>query len=178
MRQRSDMKPSISLMPRSVYWPLRHMSHSPTAQFGHGTGIGPADDADHEITRLEPAVRPRIHHAAERFVAQHEAPLAARRPTVLAFRDLGVGAADADGDGFDQHRPVARVGLRHLIQPDAARALRLHRDRFQTGAFSPCTCSLTRRAWSLSLVSFSTSSAVTRPKRSSRVAARPVQPVW
>jgi len=27
-------------MPRSVYWPLRHMSHSPTAQFGHGTGSG------------------------------------------------------------------------------------------------------------------------------------------
>ena len=27
-------------MPRSVYCPLRHMSHSPTAQFGHGTGSG------------------------------------------------------------------------------------------------------------------------------------------
>ena len=40
MRQRSDMKPSISLMPRSVYWPLLHMSHSPTAQFGHGSGSG------------------------------------------------------------------------------------------------------------------------------------------
>ena len=39
-RHRSDMNPSISLMPRSVYWPLRHMSHSPTAQFGHGTGSG------------------------------------------------------------------------------------------------------------------------------------------
>ena len=25
IRQRSDMKPSICLMPRSVYWPLRHM---------------------------------------------------------------------------------------------------------------------------------------------------------
>ena len=34
------MKPSISLMPRSVYLPLRHMSHSPTAQFEHGTGSG------------------------------------------------------------------------------------------------------------------------------------------
>ena len=40
IRQRSDMKPSICLMPRSVYWPLRHMSHSPTAQFGQGTGSG------------------------------------------------------------------------------------------------------------------------------------------
>ena len=40
IRQRSDMKPSISLMPRSVYWPFRHMSHSPTAQLGQGTGSG------------------------------------------------------------------------------------------------------------------------------------------
>src|SRR3954454_7012587 len=27
-------------MPRSVNWPLRHMSHSPRAQHGHGTGSG------------------------------------------------------------------------------------------------------------------------------------------
>src|SRR5215510_8798164 len=27
-------------MPRSVYRPFRHMSHSPTAQFGQGTGSG------------------------------------------------------------------------------------------------------------------------------------------
>ena len=40
IRQRSDMNPWICLMPRSVYWPLRHMSHSPTAQFGQGTGSG------------------------------------------------------------------------------------------------------------------------------------------
>ena len=40
IRQRSDMKPSISLMPRSVYCPLRHISHSPTAQLGQGTGSG------------------------------------------------------------------------------------------------------------------------------------------
>jgi hypothetical protein len=30
--------------------PLRHMSHSPTAQLGHGTGSGPPDDAGHEVT--------------------------------------------------------------------------------------------------------------------------------
>jgi hypothetical protein len=40
IRQHSDMKPSISLMPRSVYCLLRHMSHSPTAQLPHGTGSG------------------------------------------------------------------------------------------------------------------------------------------
>src|SRR5688572_776651 len=40
IRHLSDMKPSICLMPRSVYWPLRHMSHSPTAQLGQGTGSG------------------------------------------------------------------------------------------------------------------------------------------
>ena len=40
IRQRSAMKPCASLMPRSVYRPFEHMSHSPTAQFGHGTGSG------------------------------------------------------------------------------------------------------------------------------------------
>ena len=40
LRQCSDMKPWISLIPRSVYWPLVHMSHSPTAQLGQGTGSG------------------------------------------------------------------------------------------------------------------------------------------
>ena len=33
-------KPSRPLMPRSVYFPLRHMSNSPCAQAPHGTGSG------------------------------------------------------------------------------------------------------------------------------------------
>ena len=40
LRNRSRQKPWRCLMPHSVYNPLRHMSHSPTAQFGHGTGSG------------------------------------------------------------------------------------------------------------------------------------------
>ena len=40
IRQRSDINPLISFIPRSEYRPLLHMSHSPTAQFGQGTGSG------------------------------------------------------------------------------------------------------------------------------------------
>ena len=40
MRQRSDINPWISLIPRSVYSPLVHISHSPTAQLAQGTGSG------------------------------------------------------------------------------------------------------------------------------------------
>ncbi len=39
-RQRSRAKPGSPLMPCSVYRPLRHMSHSSTAQFAQGTGSG------------------------------------------------------------------------------------------------------------------------------------------
>ena len=58
MRQRSDMKPSISLMPRSVYWPLRHMSHSPTAQLGQGTGSGRRTMPTTRSPSLSPPVGP------------------------------------------------------------------------------------------------------------------------
>ena len=40
MRYHSQPKPSADLIPCSVYWPLRHISHSPAAQFSHGTGSG------------------------------------------------------------------------------------------------------------------------------------------
>jgi len=45
IRQRSDMKPSISLIPRSVYLPLRHMSTRHRA-VGAGHRVGSPDDAD------------------------------------------------------------------------------------------------------------------------------------
>ena len=81
IRQRSDMKPSICLMPRSVYWPLRHMSHSPTAQLGQGTGSGRRTMPDDQVALLESAARARVDDAAERFVAEHEARLAAAAPS-------------------------------------------------------------------------------------------------
>ena len=40
IRQRCEPYPCNALMPRSVYRPLRHMSDSPAAQLGQGTGSG------------------------------------------------------------------------------------------------------------------------------------------
>jgi len=51
MRQRSDINPSISLIPRSVYWPLRHMSDSPTAQLGRERVRTP-DKPGHQVPFL------------------------------------------------------------------------------------------------------------------------------
>ena len=65
IRQRSDMNPWICLMPRSVYWPLRHMSHSPTAQFGHGTGSGRRTMPTTRSPGFRPAARARVDHPAE-----------------------------------------------------------------------------------------------------------------
>jgi hypothetical protein len=50
--------------------------------------------------------------------------------------------------------------------------------RSPPGPYSPPTCSRTTRASSFSLGVSSASAAVTRPKRSSSRATRPVQPVW
>ena len=117
IRQRSDMKPSISLMPRSVYWPFRHMSHSPTAQLGHGTGSGRRTMPTTRSPFLQPADSgpgpPRgrgIRGPSTRRV------LPWRGPAVLALHDLDVGPANADRDGFDEDRPVAHVRLGDVFQ--------------------------------------------------------------
>ena len=47
-------------MPRSVYWPLRHMSHSPTAQLGHGTGSGRRTMPTTRSPASKPAAGPRF----------------------------------------------------------------------------------------------------------------------
>ena len=138
MRQRSDMKPSICLMPRSVYWPLRHMSHSPTAQLGHGMGSGRRTMPTTRSPSLQPAARARIQHTAEGFVAQYEARLAGRRPAVLPLHDLDVGPADADGDGFDKYRALACVGLGDILQPCGPRLLRLYGNRLHVVTCNCC----------------------------------------
>src|SRR4029453_11521086 len=48
-------------------------------------GVWTADDPHHQIALPEPADRARVNHAAQGFVAQHKARLAARSPAVLAF---------------------------------------------------------------------------------------------
>ena len=127
IRQRSDMKPSICLMPRSVYWPLRHMSHSPTAQLGQGTGSGRRTMPTTRSPFLSAPVGPGIDDAAEGFVPEHETRLARRRPAVLALDDLDVGPAHADGDGFHEHRALARVRLGDVFQTCGAGFLAVRR---------------------------------------------------
>ena len=128
--QRSDMKPWISLIPRSVYWPLRHMSHSPTAQLGQGTGSGRRTIPTTRSPFLSPPARSRVHHAPERFVAEDEARLAGRSPAVLPLDDLDVGPADADGDGLHEDRPLRRARFRNLLQPGGPGLAGLHGDGF------------------------------------------------
>ena len=57
------MKPWISLMPRSVYWPLR--AHVPLAHRAVGAGhrIGTAHDTDHQVARFEGTAWTRIDDA-------------------------------------------------------------------------------------------------------------------
>ena len=130
IRQRSDMKPSISLMPRSVYWPLRHMSHSPTAQLGREPGPGRRTMPTTRSPVLSAGLRTRVEHAAEGLVAEHEALLPGWGPAVFSLDDLDVGPADADGDRFDEHRAVAHIRLRDVFEPRGARLLRFDGDRF------------------------------------------------
>ena len=104
-------------------------AHVPLAHRAVGArhGVGPPDDADHEIALLERAVRARVHHAAQGLVPEHQARLAARRPPVLALHDLDVGPADADRDGFHEDRPVACVGLGDVLEACGSRACAVQR---------------------------------------------------
>ena len=114
-RKRSAPKPSSCLMPRSVYWPLRHMSHSPAAQSAHGTGSGRRTMP----TTRSPGAKPlpaAPQHAAERFVAEDQPLAPGRRPAVVAGDDLAVGAADADRQRLDQQRPAVRRGLGPFVE--------------------------------------------------------------
>ena len=76
------------------------------------------------------SARTGMDDAAERLVAEDEARLARRRPAVLAFHDLDVRTAYADGDRLDEHRPVARVGLRDVLEPCSFWRVRLNSDGF------------------------------------------------
>ena len=110
MRQRSAPKPFSPLMPCSVYWPLRHMSHSPAAQAGQGTGSGCRTMPTTMVAGREAAVRRRFAHAAERLVAEDQPLVAGRRFAVVARDDLAVGAADAERERLDQDRAFAGGG--------------------------------------------------------------------
>ena len=92
-------------MPRSVYRPLRHMSHSPCAQAAHGTGSGRRTMPTTMVAGGEAAAVRRLEHAAERFVAEHQPLAARRRPAIGPGDDLAIGAADAQREGLDEQGP-------------------------------------------------------------------------
>src|ERR1700733_7382538 len=118
------MNPSICLIPRSVYWPLRHMSHSPTAQFGQGTGSGrrTMPTTKSPFLRLaapsDSRTRPSDSWPSTRRVlagGAHPFPL----------HDLDVGAANSNRDGLHEYRALANIWLLDLFPFGAARLLRL-----------------------------------------------------
>ena len=80
-------------------------------------GVGAADDPDDQVSRNQPGAARCLQHAAERLVAEDQTLAAVGRPSVVAGEDVGVGAADADGEGLDQHGAVPRRGLPDFVEP-------------------------------------------------------------
>ncbi len=101
-------------MPRSVYWPLRHMSHSPTAQFGQGR-IGPAHDPNDKVPFFSPLGPGSMTRGPSDSWPSVSRCFAGRRPTVLPFGNLDVGAADANGHCLDEHGAVRMSGSGILL---------------------------------------------------------------
>ena len=80
--------------------PFLHMSHSPAAQVGHGTGSGRRTTPTDQVAGPDRRVGRRFEHPAHVFVPDHQS-LAAGRGLPAATQDLGVGAADAGEQPLD-----------------------------------------------------------------------------
>ena len=124
------MKPWRRMMPRSVYWPLLHMSFSPALHCGHL----PHGRRTVETTR-SPGL-PALHlladllDDAEVLVAEDQELVAVGRLAVEPVVDLGVGAAEADAQHL--HRDLIRLHLRirHVAHVDAVFLAGLDDDGF------------------------------------------------
>ena len=104
-------------MPRSVYWPLRHMSHSPDAQAGQGTGSGRRTMP----TTRSPGAKP-LDGGASITSPNDSWPstrrsFAGRRVAVVARDDLAVGAAHAERQRAHQDRAVVERRLGDVVEP-------------------------------------------------------------
>src|SRR3954463_15159297 len=106
----------MPLMPRSVYWPLRHMSPSPAAAAGQGHRIGPPHDADNAIAHGEAAAGRRRDHLPVGFMAGPQAAGAGRRFAVSAADDFTIGAADAECEAADQERAMRLQWLWNVVK--------------------------------------------------------------
>src|SRR5689334_4027535 len=90
------------------------MSHSPTAQFTHGTGSGRR--ADHQIPGGEATALRRLPHPAQRLVAQDQVVLTRRSFAVVPTDDLVVRTANPHGYRLHQDRTIRLGRLRNVPQ--------------------------------------------------------------
>ena len=106
-------------MPCSRYCPLRHMSHCPDAQAGHGTGSGRRTIP----TTRSPSARPEPAGAARtrpRFSCPSTSSSCPGGADPYApGDDLDVGAAQADGEPVDQDAALLLLRLGHVGQRQA-----------------------------------------------------------
>ena len=84
-------------------------------------GIRAAHDRHHQVAGHESGVCGGLAHVAEGFVADGEARFAGRGPAVVSVDDLDVGAAYADGSGFDEYRSVGGGWLVEIGEVDGTR---------------------------------------------------------
>ena len=63
-------------------------------------------------------------------MSQHQARLSRRRPAVFPFGDLDVRSTDSGGNGFNQDRALAHIGLRKIFVPDCPGLFRFYSNRF------------------------------------------------
>ena len=84
-------------------------------------GIGPAHDADHEVTGAEPGPRRRLDHPAQRLVADDQPVLAGRRRTRTRRRRSPGRCRRCRSPGSRPGRARRRGRLRHVGEGDRAR---------------------------------------------------------
>ena len=78
--------------------------------------VRPSHDAHDMVSHRQPG-GPRVEHPAEGLVAEDQPLLTRWRPPVVSARDLRIRAADADGQGFDDHRTQLGAGLGDIVEP-------------------------------------------------------------
>jgi hypothetical protein len=108
-----------------------------------GNRIGAADNAHHQIARLQSAGRSRIQDAPKGFMTQHEARLSRRCPAILTLHDLDVRPTNADGDGFHEYRTLMCIGLRNIFEPYCPGLLWFYGNRFHGVISFLCSTDIT-----------------------------------
>jgi hypothetical protein len=75
-------------------------------------------------------IESKIHNAAEGFMAQHQALLSRRRPTVFPRDDLDVCPTDPDGHCLHEDQALMHIRLRKILVPGCPGLFRFYRNRF------------------------------------------------